>query len=104
MGVDKSFLFSDRSLSFSFIPPSDFLALRETKRAPTTPLAPTEILGRAKAPPQETSPRLARPDFGLSDAESIFLSNILKLCSNLFYQKIERVKTLKRWPDSPMTE
>ena len=40
---------SDLSLSFLFIPPSDFLALRLAERAPTTLFAP-----------------LARPDFGLS--------------------------------------
>ena len=58
---------SDRSLSFSFIPPSDFLASRLAGRVPTIPFAP-----------------LARPDFGLSDSESIFLSNILKLARTYF--------------------
>ena len=48
---------SDRSLSFSFIPPSDFLGSRLAGRAPTIPFAP-----------------LARPDFGLSDSESSMLS------------------------------
>ena len=48
---------SDRSLSFSFIPPSDFLASRLAGRAPTIPFAP-----------------LARPDFSVSNSESIFLS------------------------------
>ena len=48
---------SDRSLSFSFIPPSDFLALRLAERAPTIPFAP-----------------LARPDFWLSEAECSILS------------------------------
>ena len=67
MNVDKSSLFSDRSLSFSFIPPSDFLALRLAERAPTTQFAPK-----------------AQPDFGLSEAESIFLSNILKLARTYF--------------------
>ncbi len=48
---------SDRSFSFSFIPPSDFLASRLAGRAPTIPFAPS-----------------ARPDFSVSDSESIFLS------------------------------
>ena len=49
---------SDRSLSFSFIPPSDFLASRLAGRAPTIPFAP-----------------LARPDFSVTNSESIFLSD-----------------------------
>ena len=53
---------SDRSLSFSFIPPSDFLASRLAGRAPTIPFAP-----------------LVRPDFGLSEAECSSLSGCWEL-------------------------
>ncbi|MBI2669812.1 MAG: recombinase family protein [Candidatus Yanofskybacteria bacterium] len=51
---------SDRSLSFSFIPPSGFLASRLAGCAPTIPFAP-----------------LARPDFSVSESESIFLCLIV---------------------------
>ena len=63
---------SDRSLSFSFIPPSDFLAFRLVGRTPTIPFAPS-----------------ARPDFGLSDSESIFLSGCWE--SNPVYTHPKRV-------------
>ena len=65
---------SDRSLSFSFIPPSDFLASRLAGRAPTIPFAP-----------------LARPDFGLSDSESIFLSGCRESNPIIFCTPCRRV-------------
>ena len=58
---------SDRSLSFSFIPPSDFLASRLAGRAPTTPFAPSTFA-------EASADKLARPDFSVSESESIFLS------------------------------
>ena len=56
---------SDRSLSFSFIPPSDFLAVALGDRTPTTPFAPE-----------------AQRDFGLSEAECSILSECRDLNSD----------------------